>query len=54
MDPEIQIREVDTDINNPEFARVVVGALKESLGAKGNGNRSADRSGSEKIERGGL
>lgn len=28
LDPEIQVMEVDTDINNPEFARAVVDALK--------------------------
>jgi uncharacterized protein (UPF0261 family) len=32
LSPEIKILEVDSDINKPEFARVVVEALKESLG----------------------
>ncbi len=31
LDPAIKIREVDTDINKPEFADAVVEALKESL-----------------------
>ena len=31
LDPAIRVFEVDTDINKPEFARVVVEALKESL-----------------------
>ena len=31
MDPEIQIIEVDTHINTPEFARAVVDALVESF-----------------------
>jgi len=31
LDPSIRVFEVDTDINKPEFARVVVEALKESL-----------------------
>lgn len=31
LDPKIQILEVDTDINNPEFAHAVVEALRESL-----------------------
>ncbi len=31
LHPEIKILEVETDINNPEFAQVVVEALKESL-----------------------
>jgi len=31
LDPAIGVFEVDTDINKPEFARVVVEALKESL-----------------------
>ena len=31
LDPGIKVLEVDTDINNPEFAQVVVEALKESL-----------------------
>jgi len=32
LSPEIKILEVDSDINKPEFARVVVEALKESFG----------------------
>jgi uncharacterized protein (UPF0261 family) len=36
LDPEIKIIEVNTDINNSQFARAVVEALKESL----NGRRS--------------
>jgi uncharacterized protein (UPF0261 family) len=32
LSPEIKILEVDSDINKPEFARVVVEALKASLG----------------------
>ncbi len=32
LSPEIKILEVDSDINKPEFARVVVKALKESFG----------------------
>jgi uncharacterized protein (UPF0261 family) len=32
LSPEIKIFEVDSDINKPEFARVVVEALKESFG----------------------
>jgi len=32
LSPEIKILEVDSGINKPEFARVVVEALKESLG----------------------
>ena len=35
LDPEIRILEVDTDINNPEFARVLVEALRESLRRQG-------------------
>jgi len=31
LDSEIQIVEVDTDINNPEFAHVVVESLKETM-----------------------
>ncbi|MDB4444077.1 Tm-1-like ATP-binding domain-containing protein [bacterium] len=31
LDPEIEITEVDTHINTPEFARAVVDALKEAL-----------------------
>jgi uncharacterized protein (UPF0261 family) len=31
LDPEIRIIEVDAHINTPEFAKAVVGALKESL-----------------------
>jgi uncharacterized protein (UPF0261 family) len=32
LSPEIKIFEVDSDINKPEFARIVVEALKESFG----------------------
>jgi uncharacterized protein (UPF0261 family) len=31
LDPEIDIIEVDTDINTPEFARAVVGTLEQTL-----------------------
>ncbi len=34
LNPEIKVLEVDTDINNPEFAHVVVEALKESLSSQ--------------------
>jgi uncharacterized protein (UPF0261 family) len=34
LDPEIKIVEVNTDINNPQFAQAVVRALKESLKSK--------------------
>jgi len=34
LDPEIKVLEVDTDINNPDFAQVVVEALKESFGSQ--------------------
>src|SRR5512139_3178780 len=37
LSPEIKIFEVDSDINKPEFARVVVEALKESFGKSGSG-----------------
>jgi uncharacterized protein (UPF0261 family) len=34
LDPEIKVHEVDTHINTPEFARVVVEALEEVLGSQ--------------------
>jgi uncharacterized protein (UPF0261 family) len=37
LDPAIKVMEVDTDINKPEFARVVVEALKESFERQGKG-----------------
>ena len=39
LDPAIKVMEVDTDINKPEFARVVVEALKESFESQGKGHR---------------
>ena len=35
LDPLIKILEVDTDINKPEFARVVVEALKDCFKSQG-------------------
>ena len=35
LDPAIKILEVDTDINKPEFARVVVEALKDCFKSQG-------------------
>ena len=35
LDPEIKVSEVNADINSREFARAVVGALRESLKGKG-------------------
>ena len=39
LDPAIKVMEVDTDIDKPEFARVVVEALKESFESQGKGHR---------------
>ena len=50
LDPAIKVLEVDTDINKPEFARVVVEALRESLESqrKGRGKKAKGRSHDEK------
>jgi uncharacterized protein (UPF0261 family) len=33
LDPEIEVIEVATDINSPEFARIVAGAVSKALSA---------------------